>query len=375
MSELSKAAMAAVNVLNKANEERFIQLQEYNKIFKWTCFYFSGSDVSDCCKATSQKVSRILDPRFGCETADEITDSVLTWSDFSITYKNYQRYIFPDYKPLFKETNTSEITFFPGSFISACEFLNASYKVESSSFITNELCAEWSAIVAGMVFLDKLDGFKKYAIEVYGIDKKIIETVSSKSLDGKVILNIDVYTKALLALQRFVGMNAEDLKKIHGGFYNKSCSFLDSEAKEKYLILDKEYKEEVVKMYELIKNVGELTLCWNEAKVADTFIEGDNVNAEVNINQFLNCCGEVIASDAGVANMVSDDFKDLKVIVSELTKRVAKVENTEELDAKIKKINITMIILIIVIVVLFIFTLSFSILISKKFLSFSKGSY
>lgn len=345
-NDLSAVAKAAVNALNKANEERFIKLQEYDKIFKWSCFYFSGSDIGDCCKANTNTVSRVLDPRLGCEI--DVDKSVL-WADFAITYKIYQRFIFPSYQPLFKESNTDSIEYFPGSFITACEFLNQSFGLDKG-FFTKELKAEWSCILAGMVFLDKLTGFKKFAIETYGVNKDIIDIVTATSLSGNNLkINVDVYTKALLALQRYVGLNSDELKKIHGGFYNKTCSFLDSETKQKYILLEKEYKEEVEKLYNIIKDVGELMLCWNNAKVEETYIEGDNVNSNVNINQFLNCCGEIIESETG-----KTDGDNLSTYVSKLATRITKLENDTELDDKIKKIKIELIVLIVLIVVIFI---------------------
>lgn len=351
VSTLSEAARAAVDAINKANETRFQELQEYNKIFRWTCFYFSGSDVADCCKATTEEVSRVLDPRYGCET--NISTST-DWADFSVSYKNYQRFIFPSYEPLWKESNTDSVEFFPGSFITACEFLNAHLDVENLDFKIEENRAEWSCILAGMMFLNKLAGFRTFAVETYGIQKEIINKVAATSLEGGSVFSANVYTKALLALQRYVGKNGEELKKIHGGFYNTTCSFADGEAKENFLKLKEEYEAEVQKLYDIISGIGQLTLCWNKATTANTYIQGDNVEADININQFLNCCGEVIASDAGVANIASGDLQSLQKVVKELTTRVAQVETLSELDTKVTVLQVESIILIVVIIVLII---------------------
>lgn len=353
-NSLSNAARAAVDALNKANEARFTQLQEYNKMFKWTCFYFSGGDIADCCKANTEKVQRVLDPRLSCEMD---IDKSLNWADFAVTYKVHQRFIYPGYEPLYQKNNTDTVEFFPGSFISACEYIGTCFGLDKG-FYTEEQCARWTCILAGMVFLNKLDSFKDFALNVYGMNNDIIERVTARSLDSNTIdINVSVYQKALTALQRYVGLNAAQLKEIHGGFYNKSCSFLDSDSKETYLKLQEEYKAEVEKMYNIIKNVGELTLCWNNATVGDTFVEGDEVNSDVNINQFLNCCGEIIASDAGIlsdaATTTEADIKSIKTALTNLAKRVTNIENTEELESKLTTLKIEIIVLIICIVVMF----------------------
>lgn len=347
----TEAAKAAANVINKANEDRFIQLQEYDKMFKWTCFYFSGSDIADCCKANTETIQRILDPRLACEMDLEQSKD---WADFSVTYKNYQRFIFPSYQPLLQESNTDEIDYFPGSFITACEFLNKSFGLDKG-FFTPELRAEWSCIIAGMSYLNKIDGFKNFAINTYGIEKEIVLQTTETALDTtNPRINLEVYRKALLYLQRYVGLSASKLKEIHGGFYNKKCSFLDSDTKNKYLELEKEYKAEVEKMYNLIKDISQLTLCWNNASVGDTFVEGDNVNTDVNINQFLNCCGDVIASEAGIVDQSNSNIGELKQSIKELATRLTKGETTiEEVDKKLSDLKSQMIIIIIVIVILF----------------------
>ena len=134
----------------------------------------------------------------------------------------------------------------------------------------------------------------------------------------------------------------------------RSFGALSINSKNKYLELEKEYKAEVEKMYNLIKDVSQLTLCWNNATVGDTFVEGDNVNSDVNINQFLNCCGDVIASEAGIVDQANSNIGELKQSIKDLATRLTKGETSiEEVDEKLNALKTKMIIIIVVIVILF----------------------
>ena len=327
--DVTKAAGAAMEMIDKLNNERFLKMNQISNLFVLTTFYHVGGNVADSCKPDQRVAFKNKDPRFICESKDsEENEKYLYFLDFVLKYRLWEKV--PVYDPDKKE-------FYPHSFNGIINWLIASLDNSDgkAEFRSDSQKDEWSYILASLYYFDKLDAFKTLAIEVYDFTREKIEQICALPDTGKMIADSILFEAGVDAIKERVGLSRNQAIKDHVGVFITEASYCSETLKNEYLTIKGEYEKALEDIKLILAQSAQLTLCWNSASIGDTNVSDSmGINAYHDVTQVLNCCGEELKTD--INNMTNGEVHKLITEGDEKTKSTV-LNVVEELKAEGEK--------------------------------------
>lgn len=320
-------ASVALNALNKISEEHFQQLQAIQTQFYWSCVFIYGDDLLHETKSVPENIT---DPRhiYVTNPKDE------SYLEFANKNNVKQQFIYYHNKKL----NCGDYCLICDEIAKKCDFPN--HNVNDKGLV--------AAYVGGLQFFGKYNLSKKYLGEVHKQNNNdISETFESIAT----LINEQIQ---LLEMNFKISMN--DFKENNGYVISPTTSFCSNELKEMYLSTKSEYENEVNKVYDLIKSVPSLQICYNNASLNNVNSTNDSINY-VNIKQVVNCAGEVVSDSI----LNSDSDEQMLKLIDKIEQRPTKTEIIQLTDEKIqlkidelKKRNLIRTIIIIILLIIFV---------------------
>lgn len=395
-NSISTAASAAMEMIDKLNNERFLKLNQINNLFMLTTFYHIGGNLSDSCTPDNRPEIKIKDPRYICisltDKEKETNSTYLYFLDFVLKYKLWQR--IPVYNPDSSDSNTSDKQeFYAESFNSILNWLTSS--LDNSDFTvkfrTESQTLIWSRIMASLYYFDKLDSFKEYGQDVFQLtENKMNQICALPNESVDTLIDRQEFDSTVSKLTKTIGMSRSKAISNHIGVFITSASFCDESLKQEYKEIKSEYDKAVEDIKEILKQSAELTLCWNSAKIDPvqigeaTATDGGTNQVYQNVSQVLNCAGEMLQSEIEDLTTKNEDISDLLDLMTANKNYTLSVEKTltesiknlstslNESIAKIKKL-INSLILIIIIIVIFVIILFVMVLFNKRGINLYKN--
>ena len=297
-------ASMALNALNAISEQHFQQLQAIQTQFYWSCVFIYGDDLLHETKLVPENIT---DPRhiYISNPKDE------SYLEFANKNNVKQQFIYHYNSKL----NCGDYCLICDEIAKKCDFPN--HEVNDKKLI--------ASYVGGLQFFGKYSLAKKYLGEVH---KQNNSDISETFETIATLINEQIQ---LLEMNFKISMN--DFKENNGYIISPTTSFCSKEIKEMYLSTKSEYEEEVNKVYDLIKNVPSLQICYNNASLNNVNSTNDSINY-VNIKQVVNCAGEVVSDS--ILNADSDE--QILKLIDKIEQRPTKLEIIQLTDEKIEQI-------------------------------------
>lgn len=317
-TEKTQGAMAALNALNKISDSEFKSMQSIQQQFAWTTYYFPSDEMLT---PTINMLYRLNDPRNKYDANPSDTIFIDFASRFHVPYKFV--YMNDDGKP-----NASDMT-------KAAD--------EIAQRITNGKVQEdvgyISQLIAGIRYLNKSKQFETYMRQVMNTTSEALNTVYSQCGSG-----IEKYTQML---ERFFQFSSEQIKKENLYIVCESCSYASSDLKSQYESIKKRYNQLLTELLDIVKSSSQLTLCYNLANTGDTVVDGDDNAVKTNVNQIINCAGDMIADEYVSGSQAYDDailqqLQQLKSNSMTRTEIAKKIDDkmTEHISGESRKIHV-----------------------------------
>lgn len=364
-NDIINAASAAMQMIDKLNDQRFKRMNQIVNLFMLTTFYHFGGNLADSCKPDSRNEIKVKDPRFVCVARQSDQDpEYLYFLDYVLQYKVWQR--IPVYDSNAKNTITGEkCTFYPESFNSILNWLIAS--LDNSDFETKFRAdshkIKWSNVLASLYYFDKLESFKQYAIEIFNMSENKINAICALPKNTLYpIADVQTYESAIQKLQQLIGLSRFSGMSNHAFVFIPEASYCTQALKDEYISIKKEYDRAVEDIKTILQQSAELTLCWNAASMGSNFIaettalNGGTVSVGHNLQQVMNCAGEQLKTETG--NMSDEEFllfaKENRALIDKNNIAIEQQKNVlDEIQLRLKTLICIIVVMIIVLLVLF----------------------
>ena len=316
------SSMAALNAINKIADKRFQELQYIQQQFTWSTIYIPNDEVKEPTKNNAMIAN---DPRFFNKSDSK------DYSYLQFVAKNNvdQQFIYLNENG---EPNTMNIN-------GACEEITLRVEFANNNNVKSD--EEYVIqLLAGLVYLDKMNMFKDRMNNVYNIANKFVVSLCTK-YDSKI-------NEYLQKFARTFTYTADQIKKQNIYVQCARASFASKTLKEEYEKTKKEYLEMLDELYKIVKASPQMTLCYNNAGPSQVASSEDST-ASYNLKQVLNCAGELVADDVSKSVVGSEiDNVTLAKQIEELRERIKvgdkQVKNEilkmidEKIDAKVKAV-------------------------------------
>ena len=360
------AASAAMQMIDKLNNQRFKRMNQIVNLFMLTTFYHFGGNLADSCKPDVRNEIKIKDPRFICVSKQSDRDpEYLYFLDYVLQYKVWQR--IPVYDSNARDTITGEkCTFYPKSFNSILNWLISS--LDNSNFETKFRAdshkIKWSNILASLYYFDKLESFKQYATEIFEISENKINEICSLPKDTLYpIIDIQTFENAVQKLQQLVGLSKISGISNHAFVFITEASYCTQALKDEYISIKNEYDKAVEDIKTILRQSAELTLCWNAASMGSNFIaeatslNNGTISVGHNLQQVINCAGEQLKTET--ANMSDEEFlifaKENRSLIDKNNIAINQQKDIlDEIQSRIKILICVIVVIIIILLLLFI---------------------
>lgn len=364
--DIMSAASSAMQMIDKLNDQRFKRMNQINNLFMLTTLYHFGGNLADSCKPDTRNEIKVKDPRFVCFAKQSDQDpQYLYFLDYVLQYKVWQR--IPVYDSNAKDTITGKkCSFYPESFNSILNWLIAS--LDNSDFETtfraNSHKIKWSNILASLYYFDKLEAFKQYAIEIFNITENKINTICALPKDSLYpVADVQTFESAVQKLQQLVGLSKSMGTSNHAFVFITEASYCSQALKDEYIAIKKEYDKAVEDIKTILQQSQELTLCWNSASTAPSYIgEATALNGGTNmvyqnIEQVLSCAGEQLQTKTD--NMTDEEFlifaRENRSLIEKNNIAIEQQNNVlDEIQKRLKILICVIIAMIVVLLILFI---------------------
>jgi hypothetical protein len=364
--DIMSAASSAMQMIDKLNDQRFKRMNQINNLFMLTTFYHFGGNLADSCKPDTRNEIKVKDPRFICIAKQSDQDpQYLYFLDYVLQYKVWQR--IPVYDSNAKDTITGEkCSFYPESFNSILNWLIAS--LDNSDFETTFRAdshkIKWSNILASLYYFDKLEAFKQYAIEIFDITENKINMVCALPNNSLYpAADVQTFESAVQKLQQLVGLSKFMGTSNHAFVFITEASYCSQSLKDEYIAIKKEYDKAVEDIKTILQQSQELTLCWNSASTAPSYIgqatalNGGTNMVYQNIEQVLNCAGEQLQEKT--SNMTDEEFlvfaRENRSLIEKNNIAIEQQKNVlDEIQKRLKILICVIIAMVIALLILFI---------------------
>jgi hypothetical protein len=364
--DIMSAASSAMQMIDKLNDQRFKRMNQINNLFMLTTLYHFGGNLADSCKPDTRNEIKVKDPRFICVAKQSDQDpQYLYFLDYVLQYKVWQR--IPVYDPNAKDTITGEkCSFYPESFNSILNWLIAS--LDNSDFETTFRAdshkIKWSNILASLYYFDKLEAFKQYATEIFDITENKINTICALPNNSLYpVADVQTFESAVQKLQQLVGLSKFMGISNHAFVFITEASYCSQALKDEYIAIKKEYDKAVEDIKTILRQSQELTLCWNSASTAPSYIgqatalNGGTNMVYQNIEQVLNCAGEQLQEKT--SNMSDEEFlvfaRENRSLIEKNNIAIEQQKNVlDEIQKRLKILICVIIVMIIALLILFI---------------------
>ena len=333
---LKEASEVALQALNMIQDTNFQRMEEIEKQFSWSVFYFYGTDLN---KPSDELLS---DPRWLTVNGDK------SYSKFANENNAEQQILFIDSNGDVGHLDFNGIL---NQIINLIDLTTGKAKDEKDV---------------------KLIGCYFGALKYFGKDEKFKEILRENGFKTPIInkmfdqFYIDFILTEENMLQNLIGKTKNTFKKVGGIFYPKQ-SFAPSELVLEYNSIKNEYRKNVERLFEILENSNSLTLCYAQTKIGDVNIkDNDDCNLYLQTQAVANCCEETIEkslidNEIPTSNSLSED-EIQKIIKKSLEDLEKKNESLlEKLREKNKKRTI-----ILSVIICIIFSLIILLLFRKK---------
>lgn len=361
--DIMSAASSAMQMIDKLNDQRFKRMNQINNLFMLTTLYHFGGNLADSCKPDTRNEIKVKDPRFICVAKQSDQDpQYLYFLDYVLQYKVWQK--IPVYDSNAKDTITGKkCSFYPESFNSILNWLIAS--LDNSDFETTFRAdshrIKWSNILASLYYFDKLEAFKQYATEIFDITENKINTICALPNNSLYpVADVQTFESAVQKLQQLVGLSKFMGTSNHAFVFITEASYCSQALKDEYIAIKKEYDKAVEDIKTILQQSQELTLCWNSASTAPSYIgqatalNGGTNMVYQNIEQVLNCAGEQLQKKT--SNMSDEEFlvfaRENRSLIEKNNIAIEQQKNV--LDEIQKRLNILICVIIAMVIALLI---------------------
>jgi hypothetical protein len=247
-------------------------------------------------------------------------------------------------------------------------------RVEFANNITVKSDEEYIIqLLAGLKYLNKWNMFKDRMKNVFNVDGGLVAKLGEK-YDSEI-------KKYLQTFARTFTFTEQQIKNQNIYIQCARASFASKALKEEYSKTKEEYLDMLDELYQIVKASPQMTLCYNNAGPSQVASSEDST-ASYNLNQILNCAGEMVADDVSkkivgteVDNVaLAKQIAELKERIKASNKQIkdeilnlidekidAKIEEAMNKQAKTATIGVGMIIILIVLFIICISSLILSV--------------
>ena len=258
--KIETASAAILKAIDKCQEENFKTMTLCMTKYKWSSYFFYGSDISTVGKGNF----KFSDPR---KNED--------YQNFASSNQVQKYFIYYDSDNVFKLGNINEFVQWCDDNFVICktyvqelentledktDFDKIETLYDSPTF---QMCQKLSRMYAGIDFWGKKSALEEYLNSrkaPYAFNKNQINELCTNQFKN----NYNDSFKSLSVRTT----SYDELKNNVGGFYIDECSFAPKELKEEYEKTKEEYNKNVQQLFKLLAGSPSLTVCYNQATQA-----------------------------------------------------------------------------------------------------------